>query len=63
MRMTRTLLRRDHLGFVYQFHHLLPDFDARENVVLPQMIANRSRAGFGWCGRRNCSPRSGWVTG
>ncbi|MBU1254710.1 ABC transporter ATP-binding protein [Qipengyuania sp. DY56-A-20] len=40
----RTLLRRDHLGFVYQFHHLLPDFDARENVVLPQMIADRSRA-------------------
>ena len=34
----RTMLRRDHLGFVYQFHHLLPDFDARENVVLPQLI-------------------------
>ena len=37
----RTLLRRDHLGFVYQFHHLLPDFDARENVVLPQLVAGR----------------------
>ena len=34
----RTLLRRDALGFVYQFHHLLPDFDARENVILPQLI-------------------------
>ena len=40
----RTMLRRDHLGFVYQFHHLLPDFDARENVILPQLVAGRSRA-------------------
>ncbi|MXP28971.1 ATP-binding cassette domain-containing protein [Porphyrobacter algicida] len=39
----RTRLRRDYLGFVYQFHHLLPDFDARENVVLPQLIAGRPR--------------------
>lgn len=39
----RTLLRRDHLGFVYQFHHLLPDFDARENVMLPQLVAGRAR--------------------
>lgn len=39
----RTMLRRDHLGFVYQFHHLLPDFDARENVILPQLVADKSR--------------------
>ncbi|MBO9510423.1 ABC transporter ATP-binding protein [Erythrobacter sp. A6_0] len=39
----RTLLRRDHLGFVYQFHHLLPDFNARENVVLPQLVADVPR--------------------
>jgi lipoprotein-releasing system ATP-binding protein len=34
----RTELRRELLGFVYQFHHLLPEFNARENVVLPQLV-------------------------
>lgn len=35
----RTTLRRDYLGFVYQYHNLLPDFDAAENVIIPQLIA------------------------
>jgi len=47
----RAAVRRDHIGFVYQFHHLLPDFSAMENVVLPQLVADkpiaeaRTRAG------------------
>lgn len=40
----RTRMRREKLGFIYQFHHLLPDFSALENVVLPQMILGRTRA-------------------
>ena len=39
----RTLLRRSHIGFIYQFHHLLPEFSALENVMLPQMIAGVAR--------------------
>jgi len=40
----RTRLRRDAVGFVYQFHHLLPEFTARENVMLPCLLAGKSRA-------------------
>lgn len=40
----RTEVRRNSLSFIYQFHHLLPDFSAIENVVLPQLIHGATRA-------------------
>ena len=43
--MTRTMARRRDLGFIYQFHHLLPEFTAAENIVLPQLangVADRA---------------------
>ncbi|HWT98803.1 MAG TPA: ABC transporter ATP-binding protein [Terriglobales bacterium] len=47
----RTKVRRNRMGFVYQYHHLLPEFSALENVVLPQMIAGKTR--------RDAAPRAG----
>lgn len=38
----RTRIRREKLGFIYQFHHLLPDFSALENVILPQLVLGTS---------------------
>lgn len=46
----RTKVRRSKMGFVYQYHHLLPEFSALENVVLPQMIAGKTR--------RNAAPQA-----
>ncbi|MEP2028137.1 MAG: ABC transporter ATP-binding protein [Paracoccaceae bacterium] len=40
----RTLARRADIGFIYQFHHLLPEFSAMENILLPQLAASTSRA-------------------
>src|SRR3546814_13558168 len=50
----RTELRRGTVGFVYQYHHLLPEFSALENIVLPQMIAGVSRRKIG---RASCRER------
>jgi len=63
----RTAIRRAAIGFVYQFHHLLPEFTAAENVLLPQMAAGATRAvaltraaallqSFGLAGRENHRP-------
>jgi lipoprotein-releasing system ATP-binding protein len=49
----RTALRRSEIGFVYQFHHLLPEFTALENIMLPQMIGGVSR--------REAADRAGQV--
>lgn len=40
----RTLIRRHEIGFVYQFHHLLPEFSAQENAAMPQIIAGVDKA-------------------
>src|ERR1700720_1246907 len=43
----RTRIRRNDIGFVYQFHHLLPEFSALENVMLPQMVRGLGRKAAG----------------
>src|ERR1700730_16639744 len=43
----RTRIRRNDIGFVYQFHHLLPEFTALENVMLPQMVRGLGRKAAG----------------
>lgn len=40
----RTLLRRQNVGYIYQFHHLLPEFSANENIMIPQLIAGVDQA-------------------
>src|SRR5580693_908104 len=64
----RTLLRRSEIGFVYQFHHLLPEFSALENVMLPQMIAAVPRRharekAAGLLDRVGLAPRAGHRPG
>jgi lipoprotein-releasing system ATP-binding protein len=59
----RTAIRRKELGFVYQYHHLLPEFSALENIVLPQMIAGVARKvaevrGRDLLGRMGLAPRA-----
>ena len=39
----RTAIRRNHVGFVYQYHHLLPEFSSLENIMIPQMMAGVNR--------------------
>ena len=60
----RTRIRRDRIGFVYQFHHLLAEFSALENVALPQMIAGVPRAaGACACGHPAGRVRAGGARG
>jgi lipoprotein-releasing system ATP-binding protein len=64
----RTAIRRDTIGFVYQFHHLLGEFSALENVVLPQMIAGKRRKvaadrGMALLASFGLNPRAGHLPG
>lgn len=53
----KTRLRRHNIGFIYQYHHLLPEFTALENVVIPQIIAGLSRKEA----RKRGSEMLGWL--
>jgi len=53
----RTRVRRESLGFVYQYHHLLPEFSALENVTIPQIIAGTPRK----TARRRAQELLGWM--
>ncbi len=64
----RTVIRRDTIGFVYQFHHLLGEFSALENVVLPQLIAGKPRRAAaeraqGLLAAFGLAPRTGHLPG
>ena len=68
----RTAMRRHNIGFVYQYHHLLPEFSALENVVIPQIITGlrrsqaraRARELLGWLGLAGrASHRPGRLSG
>ncbi len=68
----RTAMRRHNIGFVYQYHHLLPEFSALENVVIPQIISglrrpqarSRARELLDWLGLAgHASHRPGRLSG
>ena len=58
-----TRLRREKIGFVFQFFNLLPSLTAEENVLLPALIAGAARRGDAPADERSCSPASGWRSG
>ncbi len=64
----RTAIRLRTIGFVYQFHHLLPEFTALENIAIPQMVAGKSEAeanrrAMDLLGKLNLGPRAHHLPG